>query len=294
MRSLFAFAVLGGMAFAANAPVREIHSDFPEDKLAFFRGGRLFELGPMVRAYAPDGTRDFDAPILTPEGQLAPVRDIAVDHEDRSFAVATMKGIALLDARGIQTSFFATKGFLPWNIAITEDHSIWVLGNSFEKEKRHEDRDVVRKYSRDGSLIGSYIRRSTFPTDRKPRIGFEPTQLLASGNEVVLRADGDLIRLDADGHVLGRIRLDDLPMQYFRGFAFTSDRRVYGCGDRGGYRDSLVLFDLPAGTWKETASPAHCLFGLLGSDEATLVFEKNEKDKNDPMITLDWFQQPRN
>jgi hypothetical protein len=117
---------------------------------------------------------------------------------------------------------------------------------------------------------------------------------MASGNEVVLRADGDLVYLDADGHVLGRMRLDDLPMRDFRQFAFTSDRRIFGCGEKGGFQSSLILFDLEAGTWKETASPAPCLFGLLGSDEATLVFRKDKENKSDPMVTVDWFQQPQN
>ena len=79
-------------------------------------------------------------------------------------------------------------------------------------------------------------------------------------------------------------------MQYFRRFAFTSDRRIYGCGDKG---DSLVLFDVQAGTWKETASPAPCGLGLLGTDDATLVFKKDQR-KNDPMMTLQWFEPPKN
>src|SRR5580692_7796982 len=66
MRYFLALTLFAGLAFAASAPVRELTSEFPTDKLAHFRGGRLFQLGTMVRAYAPDGTRDFDAPILTP------------------------------------------------------------------------------------------------------------------------------------------------------------------------------------------------------------------------------------
>ncbi len=109
MRYPLALALCGGMALAASVPVRELRADFPDVKGATFVGGRLFDLGSsMVRAYAPDGTRDFDEPILTPEGQLAWPTDIAVDP-DRSFAVATRKGIALLNERGIQTSSFLRK-----------------------------------------------------------------------------------------------------------------------------------------------------------------------------------------
>jgi hypothetical protein len=283
MRYFFALALCGGLAFAASAPVRELTSEFPTDKLAHFRGGRLFQLGTMVRAYAPDGTRDFDAPILTPGGKVAPVRDIAVDT-DRSFAVAAREGIALLNERGIQAGFIDTGGFVPLNVAITEDHSIWVFG--FE---RKQDYDVLRKYSRDGSLQGSYLRRSTFAADRKPRFAFEPTELMSSGNEVALRADGDLIHLDSDGRVLGRTRLDNIPVRGFRDFAFTSDHRLYGCADKGGFQSSLLLFDLQSGTTKETESPTPCLFSFFGSDEAALVFRK---DKGNGMVTVDWFRQP--
>ena len=148
---------------------------------------------------------------------------------------------------------------------------------------------MLRKYSPDGALQGSYLRRSTFPADRKPRYAFEPTEVMSSGNEVVLRAQGDLIHIDGDGLVLGRMRLDDIPVHGFRDFAFTSDRRLYGCADKGGFQSSLILFDLQSGTTKETESPTPCLLSFFGSDEATLVFRKN---KGDGMITVDWFQQP--
>ena len=117
MRSLIALTLFGGLAFAASAPVRELASQFPTGTLAHFRGGRLFQLGAMVRAYAPDGTRDFDAPILTPDGKVAPVLDIAVDP-DHGFAVAASAGIALLNQRGIQTGFIETGEFLPLNLTI--------------------------------------------------------------------------------------------------------------------------------------------------------------------------------
>jgi hypothetical protein len=284
MRSLLALTLFGGLALAASAPVRELTSQFPIGTgLAHFRGGRLFQLGPMVRAYAPDGTRDFDAPILTPNGKLAPVHDIAVDT-DCSFAVAARGGIALLNQRGIQTGFIETGEFLPLNLTITEDHSIWVFGLNGK-----QDYDVLRKYSRDGTLQGSYLRRSTFPADRKPRWAFEGAEVMSSGNEVVLRAYGDLVHIDGDGRALWRKHLDDIPVQDFRDFAFTSDRRIYGCATTGGFQSSLIVFDLQSGTGKETKSPTPCLFSFFGSDEATLVFRK---DKGDGMITVDWFQQP--
>jgi len=193
MRSLFALALFGGAVFAASAPIREVASEFPPDRKAFFRGGRLFELGSMVRAYASDGTRDFDAPILTPDGKIAPVSDIVMDP-DRSFAVAARGGIALLNERGIQAGFIETGAFLPWSLTVTENHSIWVFGLDGK-----QDYGVLRKYSRDGTLEGSYLRRSTFPADWKPSDPFEPIEVMSSGNEVVLHAYGDLIQVDADG-----------------------------------------------------------------------------------------------
>jgi hypothetical protein len=142
----------------------------------------------------------------------------------------------------------------------------------------------ARKYSRDGTLLGSYLRRSTFPADWKPGDPFEPDEVMSSGNEVVLHAYGDLIQLDGAGRGLGRMHLGD----GFRDFAITADHRIYGCGLKAGFQRLLVLFDLQSGTWKETESPALCL-SFLGSDEATLAFRK---DKGDGMVTVDWFQQP--
>ena len=90
----------------------------------------------------------------------------------------------------------------------------------------------ARKYSRDGTLLGSYLRRSTFPADWKPGDPFEPNEVMSSGNEVVLHAYGDLIQLDGAGRGLGRMHLGD----GFRDFAITADHRIYGCGLKAGFQ----------------------------------------------------------
>ena len=281
MRSVLVAALFTGIAFAASVPVREITTEFPLVGLQpapYFRHGRVFQLLQVLKVYERDGTFAFYAPIRTPDGNLTTARDISVDSDD-SFVVATDQGLALLDSRGLQTGFIKTNGFWVGHLVITEDHSVWVLGHP---ERREKDYTVLRKYSRDGALLGSWLPSSTFaPGTPEPGSEGGRTRLMASGNEIAVAAGGDLIHLDGDGKVLGRMRLDK--SMKLREFAFTSDGRIYGWG----INDGLVLFDLEAGTGKKMETPYP--YDFFGSDEATLVFYK---DKGDGMTTVFWFKQP--
>ena len=187
---------------------------------------------------------------------------------DDTFAAAVNSGIALIDSRGIQTGFIETKRYRPQRLAIAPDHSIWV---GIEAKS---DVMVLRKYSHDGRLLGSYGQVPHFHVGR--------TALMTSGNEIAIAAGGNLVRLDSEGTLLARMRLDYLKRSV-AGFAFTSDGKIYGSG-----RDGLVLFDLAAGSWKKMEYPSH--YGFFGGDEATLVFYKDKGDGM--MVTVTLFKQP--
>jgi len=62
-------------------------------------------------------------------------------------------GLALLDAGGTQTAFVSTGSFAPTRLAISEDHSIWVLGTEYRK---HLDYMVLRKYHA-GRTVGRFF-----------------------------------------------------------------------------------------------------------------------------------------
>jgi hypothetical protein len=281
VKSALAGVLFAGVAFAASAPIREVTTEFPLAGLQpapYFRHGRVFQLLQVLKVYERDGTFAFYAPIRTPDGNLTTARDISVDSDD-SFVVATNQGLALLDSRGLQTGFIKTNGFWVGHVVITEDHSIWVLGHPL---RPMGDYTILRKYTRGGELLGSWLPSSMFAPGISES-GYESgrTRLMASGNEIAVAAGGDLIRLDGDGKVLGRMTLDRSKISVGE-FAFTSDRKLYGWG-----KDGLVLFDLEAGTWKKMETPYQ--YGFFGSDEATLVFYK---DKGDGMTTVFWFKQP--
>jgi hypothetical protein len=270
VKPLVAGALFASMAFAASAPIREVTTEFPFPtgfSVPWFRHGLVFQLFQVIKGYALDGTFAFNAPIRTPDGKLTSAIDIDVDSDD-TFAVAVNSGVALLDSRGIQIGFIATKRFEPQRLAIAQDHSIWVLGIEAKS-----DAMVLRKYSHDGRPLGSYGQVPHFHVGR--------TALMTSGNEIAIAAGGDLVRLDSEGNLLARMRLDYSKISVAE-FAFTSDGKLYGWG-----RDGLVLFDLAAGSWKKMEYPSH--YGFFGGDEATLVYYN---DKGDGMVTVAWFKQP--
>jgi hypothetical protein len=240
VKSLVAGALFASLAFAASAPIREVTTEFPFPtgfSVPWFRHGRVFQLFQVIKGYALEGTFAFNAPIRTPDGKLTSANDIDVDSDD-TFAALANTGIALLDSRGIQTGFIETKRFRPQRLVIAQDHSIWVLG--FEGKPEYI---VLRKYSRDSRLLGSY--------DQVPARDVGRTVLMVSGKEIAIVAGADLIHLDGEGNVLERMRLDYLKVSVAE-FAFTSDGKLFGWG-----RDGLVLFDLTAGSWKKVEYPSH-------------------------------------
>jgi hypothetical protein len=75
---------------------------------------------------------------------------------------------------------------------------------------------ILRKYTRDGNLLGSYLPRSTFPhPGLEPGSGGDPTSLMAAGDRIVVIAysgetgsSREVIELNSDGSVLGRMHLN--------------------------------------------------------------------------------------
>ncbi len=305
MKTLIAVALLANAVFAADAPVREVQSECPAlayQEVCRFRNGYMFQLDHrfkgMIGVYSPDGHFTLNLPVRLPGAEVSGAEDVAVDS-DGSFVVGaaggdggvshvSQRGVIMLDSNGIQTGVIDTKGFSPNHVAIAGDHSIWVLGA--EGKSRHRpDYMILRKYNRAGELVGSYLPRSTFPAGLEPGDASPPVTLVAAGNRVAVVAfsgiSGDLlelIQLDEDGNVLGRMRADK---NRAHGFALTADGHLYGWPGGG---TPLVLFDVAAGTSKNLDAPKHAGW-LMGADQENLVYTvRGEQGKT----KAGWFTQP--
>jgi hypothetical protein len=306
MKRLLAAALCVSAAFAASGPVREVQSECSAlfgQPICVFRNGYLFKFDRVMKVYAPDGHFALNAPIYLPGADSAWAEDVGVDS-DGTFVVAASgttggdlkakrHGLLMLDSSGVQTTFVDTTAFRPGHVAVAPDHSIWVLG-SRERSKKGEDYMSLRKYSRLGELKGSYLPRSTFAHGMEPgSAGIFEAVMAAENRIVVVAVSGnnssfrELIELDGNGNVLGRMRSDhDGVMQ----FALTADGHLYGwgCGGAKTCVSTLMLFNIAASSWTslDTLRPN---FSLIGADGADLVYRIPGGDER---VKAAWFEQP--
>jgi len=307
MKMLLAVALFAGVVFAASAPVREVQSQCPalaNQPVCHFRNGYMFQFDTVVnrviRVYAPDGHFTVNLPIQLPGASLTWPTDVAVDSDGTFVAGAfggdgdirhvTQFGLAMFDSNGIQTAAIDTQNFSPNHVAIAEDHSIWMLGAP-GGPRRKEDYMVLRKYTRAGALVGSYLPRSTFPAGLEPGSGSVPAAVMVAGNRIAVVAFSgnagnllELIQLDGDGNVLGRMRADHLNGM---SFALTGDGHLYG-RSKGGAARSILLFDVAAGTSKTLDAP-QATGWLMGADGENLVYRIPGEEG---LTESGWFNQP--
>jgi len=306
MKILLSTTFFVSAALAASVPVHEVQSECPalgNQPVCHFRNGYMFQFDTLVnrviRVYAPDGHFTVNLPIQLPGASVTWPTDVAVDSDGTFVAGAfggdgdirhvTQFGVAMFDSNGIQTGVIDTKNFSPNHVAIAEDHSIWVLGAQ-NGPRNKPDYMVLRKYTRAGESVGSYLPRSTFPAGLEPGSGSVPATLMAAGNRIaVVTFSGnvgnllELIQLDGDGNVLGRMRSDH---EGNSTFALTTDGNFYG--RRSGKAAALVLFDVAAGTSKTLDAP-QAIGWLMGADGENLVYRIPGEEG---LTAAGWFNQP--
>ncbi len=305
-RLLAAIFVITG--FAANDSVRVVESDCPaigNQSVCHFRNGYLLrfskQFDPVIRVYAPDGRFALNIPVSLPGAGLAWAEDVAVDS-DGSFAIGAtgspsanerilQHALVLDDANGVQTAVIDTRNFVPGHVAFAGDHSIWVLGAQRKYEQPYTgDYMILRKYSRTGELIGSSLPRSTFPKGLEPGMAGAGGEVFTARNRIaVVAVSGEtshsleLIELDTDGHVFGRMQWQ---LHNVTNFAFTADGHFYSFLQYG--REGIDLIDIPAGTVKNLKSPAPAVY-LMGADGNDLVYRVRGEDGK---TAAGWFGQP--
>jgi hypothetical protein len=267
MRLLITAILFAGVACADDIPSREMQSECPaisNQPVCEFRNGWLFRLGAIMQVYRQDGRFAFNV--------KARISDAAVDTDGSLIVAQPDRGIAMFDRAGRQTAFIDTKYFSPERIAVAPDHSIWVLGRG--------DDMILRKYSREGTLLGSWLPRSD--------PGGSATSLIASGTRIAAIVDSrEIIELDLSGKVLGRMHLDRAD---FLNFALTSDGNLYTWDQTLMPYGGLILLDPVTGTSTKLESPGH-QYLMIGADGNNLVY-REPSDGAGNGVKVAWFHQP--
>lgn len=229
----------------------------PKNMPPIFQNGYLIVRDNEFSIFGPDGMSAYR--IAKPEEGL--YTNAAVDR-DGIVVAGLIKGVSsenksgeivLFDRSGAPMKTIPTESFLPWYVAIGADGSLWTAGKG-----------GVRRYSRDGKLLGSYLQTEGSPEWYKGILQYPA--LHVSGNRVgYVTHTGDRehctwIEMDLDGKELGRWPMpQDSPIP-----AFVGDRTYAST------LDGFVILDRAAGKWIPANVAAHGWH--IGVDGDELVF----------------------
>lgn len=304
MRVCGGFCLLFAALCAAQSP-REVTFDGLRDS----NPGATFDHGYVVAwdlvhvhsatLYDPEGRKMFDVTSFKlPDGtKTAAPMSVAVDTDGVSALVYWIErdprsGIAILDDSGNQMRVIQTQPFRPSQVCFAPDHSIWTFGD------RYKDSDLpvpdfltFRHYSRDGTLLGSFVPRSVLPEWE----GEGPHQVVGPfGGLWRLRAIKDRIgaallvgpnkqawvELNLNGELIGQwVYTGSMNDSVFPS-AFDSMGLLYGMHSIDRKRVGISVFDKSTSTWKPVSSLPNGF--LIGADGTRLVYQKGD--------TLRWFE----
>jgi hypothetical protein len=278
---------------------------------AVFDKGYFFQMKDYVGA-PPDGYSLWDREgklvyqldIIAPDGTPGHLRqDAAVDTDGSAIVPISYGGyggkghvkgggIVLVNPAGKQTQFIDTELWLPAHACFALDHSIWVAGTQFDSKGDHalrQDYQLIRKYSRDGKLMGEFLPRSLFPSGLPPT---ESGRIQAASNRIgvllhpgMVSNEPEWVELDLNGKLMGRWKLgpsstgdpDAHREIYSLGqLAFTADARLFAQPhDAASKKYQMKIFDRSTSSWQSTNAvaipPARAY--LVGADGNKLAFE---------------------
>jgi hypothetical protein len=287
MKLLLLFSLLVSPAIVV-AQSRDViyHGDLaPLNILPTFDRGYLlaYEAAAGFAIYSATGDLLCHWVVGTPAAKYSSVKNVAADIDGSTVAAVEyardglhLGGLVFLDPAGRQMQFLDTGEYLPTQVDFGPDHSVWTLGWSWPDGKLYAtDYSVLRKYSRDGALLGEFLPRSTFDAEHDPvgpivggwqlrvtnnRIGavFYASSVRKTGEQP--RRAIQWVELDLKGNVLGRW---DLPPKQIA--AYTNEGTLYG-RDPGG----ISVLDRASGTWRSV--PAMSNGALLGAAGDELVY----------------------
>lgn len=275
-----------------NALTTEMREVYYQGDLAPLNIGPTFDKGYLivykthagVTIYSPDGSMLYDATAYVPDASHIGLENAAVDTDGSMVAAIRYRkdkvyfgGIAMFDSAGRQTQLFDTRQYLPTQVCIGPDHSIWTMGYKRPRTAASptDDYSTVRNYSRDGQELGAFLPRSSFAGDLDPvgpviggwqlriangKVGgiFYASSILRPGQQNPSTLQW--IELDLKGNVLGRWEVSPK-----RVAAFAENGSVYAQDQNG-----ISVLDRSSGSWRPVAGMQG---ELLGAEGDSLVFK---------------------
>ena len=230
----------------------------------------VYELGEMVSTYKPDGSPAMT--IARPENGYMP--NVAIDTDGFvagavDYTGESRGGVSIFGPTGVATRVIDTGKYRPSGVCFAPDHTVWAIGWQEKKEPEGDATySLLRRYSRDGTLLGEFLPRNSLPAGRN-----EPAHPITGGWNLRIAqgrvgafltyggTKGLWVETDLQGKEVGRwpVDIDGHPA------AFTATGEVYARAVSG-----IAVLDHVAGKWNYTAIEATDV--LVGSDGDALVF----------------------
>ena len=292
MRSLILLGSCVAACFATGVePVREVTYAYADELLPTFDKGYLLsvERPGTLAVYGPDGLQAFRKTLMSPEGRPCSVMSAAIDT-DRTIAVSvsfrdsqSRAGIYLLDLRGEKVRFIDTNRYLPSFVTFDREHFVWSLGwqkDEFRTDYADsQDHNIVRKYSRSGQEIGSFLPRSQWKLKLEPGAAIGGYWHIATAGDRIgaimyenTENQAEWVEWDLQGKLLSRTVLNE---NLRGGRAYTSDGKLYAriLTRASGQQRRLSVLDTKTGKWSAVSTGLPRDAGLLlGADGKHLVF----------------------
>ena len=274
-------AAVGGQIIPLYDKGYLVYLQHPSNRLQVFRPDTqlAYEIDPPCPA---SGTCSPGATAVTATGI------VAVGYGYTSDAGIRVGGIRILDPQGKSLRFIDTDGYIPQSLAFDNDENLWVHGWQRDAVTRDSESkaeyNLIRKYSRDGRLLGSFMPRHAMWPGKKSGPGMSGRgfwSMIAAKDRIAALIhehnsdnEPELLEWDLKGNLLTRTVL---PRDLFGGKAYTASGRFYARHRTGTTTRELRVLDTKTGTWTTVPDnlPAELTSRglLLGAHGDELVYQ---------------------
>lgn len=193
--------------------------------------------GKGIGIYAASGELQYRIPNFS----TLTMMNVAVDKDGTAVTPSESSdgngALWVWNSAGSNIRVIEARDYVPTYVAFAPDGSIWTAGTQARSNDTPGDYAILRHFSREGALLGAYLRRSSFPDEREPAepVRALPAMRIANGKIGVYFSGGKhrvWIEFDLNGKELGRWSLNDVD-----GYpaAFTEAGVVYALSSSGIY-----------------------------------------------------------
>jgi len=246
-----------------------------------------------IRLYDSSGALVRSAAVWFPGSQRVILYSVAVTSDGRIVAAGTANKsdgtsaafIAHLDQSGTTTDVIQTNTFVPTNICLAPDDTVWSFGgNGYQSPSEPRPGDTLRHFDFRKGEIGSYLPRSLL-TDLRS----EPTVLAyIRCSSVLVSAYSPRAQTYIEmRYIEASPRLYHVPSPStlkMHGFAVTEEKRIYGYFSQPNFGGLYSLALDPtsgSGTWAPVhgsvgpSTQSGVVTGLWGADSNNLLLSKS-------------------